>query len=500
PMVIEGVLALRPDGGQEAVLLGFIPHDERRVTFNLAFAEAVSVLQVAKARGGRAYSTGVYFPNEAPAVLGSARLARLREFQKNVDPRSILNPGKVTSGGAVAALLGIAQQFEPLIRPFANAAKAPVGERIPEHEVAGLPGDVAWYAYACSQCGYCVDDCDQFYGRGWESQSPRGKWYFLRHVQEGKAKWDQDWVDTFMVCTTCELCNVRCCLGLPIEPSWLKLRGKLIEEEKRMTIPPFEMMSATLGAEGNIWAGYRKNRTDWFPKVLWEKHGPDHKSKNVYFAGCTASYVEHDIGQAAVRLMDTAGVDFTYLGEKENCCATPMLVAGKWEQFTEIMRENIAAVKTAGADTVIASCPACDMMWRKAYPEWCEKLGIDYGLKVRHYSEVVGDQIAAGAFSFPAAAPGQAQVKVTWHDSCHIGRASGVYEPPRDLIKAVPGAELVEMEFNRRDAHCCGSVLTLLKDPLVAHDIGKMRLAEADATGAEKILALCPCCQFQLRV
>ena len=85
-------------------------------------------------------------------------------------------------------------------------------------------------------------------------------------------------------------------------------------------------------------------------------------------------------------------------------------------------------------------------------------------------------------------------VKVTWHDSCHIGRASGVYEPPRDMIKAIPNVEFVEMEHHHENAHCCGSVLTLIKDPPVAAEIGKTRLDEAVEAGAEKLLALCPCC------
>ncbi len=63
---------------------------------------------------------------------------------------------------------------------------------------------------------------------------------------------------------------------------------------------------------------------------------------------------------------------------------------------------------------------------------------------------------------------------MTWHDSCHIGRVSGVYDAPRELIKAIPGVKLVEMEHNREEAHCCGSVLTLIKDPPVAAEIGKV--------------------------
>jgi heterodisulfide reductase subunit B len=208
--------------------------------------------------------------------------------------------------------------------------------------------------------------------------------------------------------------------------------------------------------------------------------------------------VENDIGMASVRLLDEADVDFTYLGSKELCCATPMLVAGKWEQFAEVMKTNIANVKAAGGDTVISSCPACDMMWRHVYPQWAEKLGIEYDITAKHYSEVISGKLAAGEFQFPANE--MEQVKVAWHDSCHIGRVSGVYEPPRDVIKAIPNVEFVEMTHHHEAAHCCGSVLTLIKDPLVAYDVGEHRLKEATEVGAEKVLALCPCCEFQLRV
>jgi Fe-S oxidoreductase len=276
----------------------------------------------------------------------------------------------------------------------------------------------------------------------------------------------------------------------------MKLRGKLIHENKEMTFPPFEMMAAACDAEGNIWAGYRKDRTKWFPEELKEKHGVGVKSKNVYFAGCTASYVENDIGAATTTLLDEAGVDFTYLGNVENCCGTPMLVAGKWDLFEKIMRENIDSVKASGADTVISSCPACDMMWRHTYPEWAEKLGIDYDIDAKHYSEVVAEKIKSGEFKFTH----PIEKKVTWHDSCHIGRVSGVYEEPREVIKAIPGVKFEEMAHNREEGHCCGSVLTLIKEPLIAHDIGKSRLDEADEIDADAVLGLCPCCEFQLRV
>ena len=102
-----------------------------------------------------------------------------------------------------------------------------------------------------------------------------------------------------------------------------------------MTFPPFEMMAPRCTARATSGPATARTATPGSPRTCSEKHGPEHKAETVYFAGCTASYVEHDIGMASVRLLDDAGVDFTYLGEKESCCATPMLVAGKWELFAE---------------------------------------------------------------------------------------------------------------------------------------------------------------------
>jgi Fe-S oxidoreductase/FAD/FMN-containing dehydrogenase len=498
PVVKEGVIIRESQNGQpEVVILGFIPSDQRRFSYNFVFSLVLTIMKIAEKHGGRAYSTGMYFTKKAGEVLGQDRARRLRDFKRQMDPQGLMNPGKVIDGGVTGTALSVAKIFEPIARPFGNRVITRVGER-PIKPVRDIPADVAWYAYGCSQCGYCIDECDQFYGRGWESQSPRGKWYWLREYMEGREEWDQFMVDTILVCTTCELCNLRCSAALPIEPAWMKLRGKLVHQDKKMTFPPFEMMAAALRSQGDIWAGYRKDRLAWFPEDLKAKHGPGKKAKNVYFGGCTVSYVEHDIGMASVRLLDAAGVDFTHVGNRENCCGTPMLVAGLWDTFEEIMLANIQSVKEAGADTVITSCPACDMMWRHYYPVWAKKLRIEYNIKARHYSEILAEKIKRGEFKFPD--DGVQRGTVAWHDSCHIGRVSGVYDAPRELIKAVPGTKLVEMSHNRENAHCCGSVLNLIKEPLVAAKIGKIRLDEAVEAGANKVLALCPCCEFQFRV
>ena len=145
----------------------------------------MTVINIAERHGGRAYATGLYFAKKAKEVLGKQRVERIKELKKKSDPRGILNPHKVVDNGFLGMVMGAAKLLEPFGRPLGNYIITKIGER-PTEPVRDIPADVAWYAYGCSQCGYCVEECDQFYGRGWESQSPRGKWYWLREYMEGQ--------------------------------------------------------------------------------------------------------------------------------------------------------------------------------------------------------------------------------------------------------------------------------------------------------------------------
>ncbi len=259
PMVKEGLVIRSGAGGSpEVVILGFIPADERTFGYTLKFSSVLSTIKIAEKHGGRAYTTGMYFPHKAQTLLGKKRLGKIKAFKREIDPKGLLNPGKVFQNNVVGMFIATASNFEPVGRLFSNLVKTKVSERITRKR-KDIPADVAWYAYSCSQCGYCIDSCDQFSGRGWESQSPRGKWYWLLEYLEGRCEWNQKMVDSFLACTTCEMCNLRCCAALPIESSWMKLRSVLVTDKKKMTIPPFEMMAAALSSQGNIWAGYRKN-------------------------------------------------------------------------------------------------------------------------------------------------------------------------------------------------------------------------------------------------
>ena len=115
----------------------------------------------------------------------------------------------------IDTIMGTASLLEPLIRPFANAAKVFFWRGVREGKKKGIPGDIAYYATACSRCGYCVSTCEQFAGRGWESQSPRGKYHYIREVVAGREKFNSETVNNFLLCTTCEVCNTSLSIRHP---------------------------------------------------------------------------------------------------------------------------------------------------------------------------------------------------------------------------------------------------------------------------------------------
>lgn len=489
PFIIEGFATNR----REFVLLGFILHDERKFNFNLAFGLSLTVLNSARKHGGRPYATGLYFTGLAEEVLGKEKVEKLQKFKETIDPTEIMNPGKVLSKSLIASSIEAASVFEPLIQIFGNWAQSKEpGEVFQEKK--GLPGDIVWYAYACSQCGYCIDHCDQYYGRGWESQSPRGKWTFLKMVLEGEAEFDQKAVDAFLACTTCEMCNHTCQLDLPNESSWMKLRGLLVDKRGYRTFPPFEIMVNTLRQQNNIWGSYARDRDQWLTQEL--RAGIKAQADYAFFAGCTASFVEHDLALSAAHLLQAAGIEYAYLGQEECCCGIPMLVAGRWEVFDEVAAKNIANMKKTGAKTVVTTCPACWLVWDIYYRHWAKEHGIEYPFRAQHYADALAERINAGQFKIP----GELKRKATYHDPCHMGRAGGCYEGPRTLIKAIPGMDFREMRFNRDEAHCCGSVLTLIADPDIAAEVGAIRVQEAVDTGADTLITACPCCRVQLKV
>ncbi|MDD5288311.1 MAG: FAD-binding and (Fe-S)-binding domain-containing protein [Dehalococcoidales bacterium] len=477
---------------QAVSILANMLGDERSAAYTFEFTKSLEIIDIACKYGGSPYSTGLYFTHYAKQNLGGDKVKRLLEYKKKTDPQGIMNPGKILPENrnpkTLKFMMGLAQSVTPLVK---------IGRKVFSHKpklAKRIPPQIAYEAYACAQCGYCIDVCDQYYGRQWESETSRGRWYFLRQYLEGKAKFDQKMLDSFLLCTTCQRCNNVCQVQIPIQQMWDQMRGLVIDEKGYHTFPGFEMMASAFLRESNIWAGSRHERAKWLPADV----KPQEKGKIAYWAGCTASFVEHDIAQNAVHILKEGRIEFAYLGKEEACCGIPFLSAGKWDLFAKAVEHNIKELNRRGVEEVVVSCPGCWVTLNHYYREWAKKLGLKYDIKVKHITEVAAELVKDGKLKFKQAPKDGG--KITYHDPCHIGRHGGIYEPPREVLKAIPGVELVEMEHNRENGLCCGSVLSRVGRPPAADAIGIFRMKEAEASGAGIVLTTCPCCEVQLRV
>jgi Fe-S oxidoreductase len=201
------------------------------------------------------------------------------------------------------------------------------------------------------------------------------------------------------------------------------------------------------------------------------------------------------IARTAVTLLKQAGVDVGIMGKDENCCGSRAYYMGWRSEFTKYAENNIQAWKNAGAKTVVVAC--ADGYWgmKRLYPE------VGSQVEVVHMVEFLGRLIREGKLKPKRNVP----MRVTYHDPCHLGRRSnvyvpgqpimGVYEPPRDIIRNIPGVELVEMLRIKEYAWCCGGGGGVIDAyPEFNNFTASQRINEARETGAEAIVTACTWC------
>jgi Fe-S oxidoreductase len=473
----------------EIVLLGFVLHDERSFAFSVDYVKSLVLMDIIEKAGGRLYQVGVFFTDKANSIKGKEVMDRLRTYKKQIDPNNLLNPGKLFPSKAVPSFIKLAMKAANSGKSIALMVSGFLSKNPGVSKK--LAEDLVNEAFVCAQCGYCKVVCSEFMGKGWESSAPRGKFYFLREYIRGNKEFSNYLKDEFLLCTTCKRCNNVCQVNIPIQEKWDDMRGFLIQEKGMPTFPAFEMMGGSYEQEINIWTGRKSERGDWVTKDIQI----DRTQPLNYWAGCTAAFVETDIGLNSVRILQEGGINFNFLGKEESCCGIPFAMAGKWDLFEKVIQYNVKKFDEKKIKQVVTSCPGCWVALNHYYREWTKKMGLDYNIEVIHITEVAAQLLKDGKIKVTPN-----NETITYHDPCHIGRHGGIYEQPRDILKAIAGENFVEMEHNRKDGLCCGSVLTRISEPEVSDKIAGFRLQEAVDAGAKKIITNCPCCEFQLRV
>jgi len=336
---------------------------------------------------------------------------------------------------------------------------------------------------------------------GFEHYFARGRILIARGILEGELSYSKELAEVIYTCTMCGNC-VQQCGALD-----LKTGNPLIETDKIMeamrtdigeNYPEFlieehnSILTSTKNY-GNPWMQPRVAKTRW-SKGLKVKDISKEKAEVLFYTGCTAP-LDPELRVVTVdtfRILEKAGVNFGILGAKERCCGSVQKRIGTLDVYEQLAKDNINQFNELAIKTVITTCAGCYRTFKKEYPE----LGsLDF--EVLHTCEYLDRLLKEGRIEFTK----DIKMKVTYHDPCHLGRHVGVYDAPRELLKAIPGLELVEMYPNRENSWCCGGgggVRTVF--PALATDIATDKLEMANEIEVESIVTNCPFCENNIRV
>jgi Fe-S oxidoreductase len=350
-------------------------------------------------------------------------------------------------------------------------------------------------ARRCRNCNYCIPICPLSEStRGFMSQSPSGilqsvRYAILWNMLETENK--DDLRDLLYLCTTCNSCVLRCkakATAVPILDA-IQAGRKLLRELMIGPLPAQRKPLKDIYGSGNPYGGSPQTRLDWL-RDLAVKRLPRDTAEVLYFVGCTTAYDYklHSLARNLVSLLQALEVDFGVL-ENEECCGEPARRLGDEALFYEMATRNIDHFRKSGIKTIITTSPHCFSTFRNEYPS----LGKEY--QVLHYTQFLADVLKKNTPRFKDASPRT----VTYHDPCYLGKHNQVVEPPREILRMIPGLNLVEMPMTREDSLCCGGgggrmYAEIEDDPRLSHT----RVHQALDMGADILITACPWCHTML--
>ncbi len=323
-------------------------------------------------------------------------------------------------------------------------------------------------------------------------------------------------------CNLCGACDVGCKRNLDLEVLSVleKLRIRAVEDGKG-PMPMHKAISRNILDKKNRYGANQGMRFNWMERKLTTKNS---KSELLYFAGCSSSFVKRDLARATADLLNRMGLGFLVLneeGSEEWCCGHPLIVTGQIREVKGIVENNLKMIRDTEAKAVLTNCAQCYKTLKVDYPKIMGLSTLDLGFKVIHIVELVDDLIEKGKLRFDR----ELKMKATYHDPCNLGRLSedwihwegsrkrygileppkvfrrgtyGVYDPPRRILKSIPGIEFIEMIRFKENAFCCGfggGVKEAFNE--FSQWTASKRIEEAEEIGAEILVTSCPYCEMQ---
>jgi len=335
----------------------------------------------------------------------------------------------------------------------------------------------------CMQCGKCTGSCPVFPKSKLNPRRLMLETAYLTspltmhpplNIYEKSEVWD---------CTTCSTCSYRCPREVEPMDVLIGLRGLLIEQGR---VPP-TLGDALEGVYkyGNPWGLSPSKRSEWAQDLEVKYVSEGEKAELLYFVGCAASYDSRaqEVARALVKNLNTLGVDFSILGNKETCCGNEVYSLGEKGLFEILVEKNLSLLDQYGISRILTTSPHCFNAFKNKY-------GKD--LTVQHYTQYFADLIDKGKLKFPQ----RVEKVVTYQDPCFLGKHNDIYDEPRKIIENIPGIKLVELNLSRGRSVCCegGGGRMWYDIPGERGRLAETRVKEAIDVGADILAVACPFC------
>jgi Fe-S oxidoreductase len=300
--------------------------------------------------------------------------------------------------------------------------------------------------------------------------------------------------DVLWSCTSCGACVQQCPVDIEHVDHIMDMRRYQVLVESEF---PAELggLFKNLEGKGNPWGMNAATRNAWiaevdFPVRVVEEAIPE-DVEWLFWVGCAGAFDDRAkrTVKAVAELLHIAGVPFVVLGDGETCTGDPARRSGNEFLFQMLAQANVEVLNTIGAKKIVTTCPHCLNTLGREYPQ----LGGHY--EVVHHTQLLNRLVRDGQLT-PVS---RVDERVTYHDPCYLGRHNKVYEPPRDLLGALPGLQLAEVPRNRERSFCCGAGgARMWMEERIGTRVNEARTAELLATGAQAVATACPFCRVMI--